>query len=124
MKYFETWKQNGSLSVVYALLVEALFLGYLAFAVLFTAETFLPTATFFAVLFTLSFVLIRLSRYLDLSFPFVLNKKSPMLWLGLLWAFLITAISLIKFPLWSVLLILLGFTATGYLFWKILTEEL
>lgn len=124
-------KENGSLSVVYALLTEALLLGFIGFVVLFTIETLLPTfvterfslTKFFFVLFLLSFILITLGRYLNISFQQSINKKSPLLWLGLLWTLGILAISLYKFPLPIIPFIIAGFFLFGFLFWKIFSQN-
>jgi hypothetical protein len=124
-------KVDGTLSVFYALLAEALFLGYLGFIALFTVETLLPTfvtvrfslTKFLFVLFLLSFVLGLLGRYLDLNFSWTIRKKSPWLMLGLFWTLGILALSLYKFPPLVILILILGFACTGFLFWKIFFDE-
>ena len=130
-KHLARLKVDGALAVAYALLAEALCLGYLGFIALFTVETLLPTfvtvrfslTKFFFILFLLSFVLSLLGRYLDLSFAETINKKSPWLILGLLWTLGILMISLYKFPPITIPFILLGFFFTGFLFWKIFFGE-
>lgn len=120
-------KENGLLTVCYALLSEALLLGYLGFAALFTIETLLPTfvtvrlslTKVLFVLILLSFLLAALGRFLNLSFPFSLDKKSPLLWLGLLWMVAILAVSLLKFPLVVIVILIAGFLFIGYLFSQI-----
>lgn len=120
-------KENGSLFVFYALVSEALLLGFIGFIALFTIETLLPTfitarfslTKFFFFLFLLSFALALLGRYLNLSFQQQINKKNPLLWLGLLWMFGILALSLYKFPLPIIPIIIAGFFLVGFLFWKI-----
>jgi hypothetical protein len=127
-------KENGFLAVCYALLAEALFVGYLGFIALFTIETLLPTfvtvrfslTKFLFILFLLSFVLTALGRYLDISFDWQMSKidkKNPAIWLGLFWTLGILALSLYKFPLVTIPLIIAGFLLTGFLFWKILLNE-
>lgn len=130
-KHLAPLKENGCLAVCYALLAEALIIGYLGFIALFTVETLLPTfvtvrfslTQFFLILFLLSFVLIALGRYLNISFEWKINKKSPALWLGLLWTLCILAISLYKFPPLTIPLIITGFFLIGFLFWKIFLGE-
>ncbi|MEK9151307.1 MAG: hypothetical protein AAB547_01605 [Patescibacteria group bacterium] len=133
-KYLTPLKENGCLAVCYALLAEALFIGYLGFITLFTIETLLPTfvtarfslTQFFLILFLLSFVLIALGQYLDISFDrqmSKINKKSPALWLGLLWTLGILAISLYKFPPLTIPIIITGFFFVGFFFWKIFFSE-
>ncbi|MFZ2299558.1 MAG: hypothetical protein WAW00_00275 [Candidatus Moraniibacteriota bacterium] len=130
-KQLSTLKESGALSVCYALLAEALIVGYLGFIALFTVETLLPTfvtgrfslTQFFLILFLLTFSLIALGRYLDISFDWKLNKKSPTLWFGLFWMLCILAISLYKFPLTTIPIIIAGFFLVGFLFWKILFNE-
>lgn len=124
-------KADGALAVFYALLAEALFLGYLGFIALFTVETLLPTfvtvrfslTKFLFILFLLSFVLGLLGRYLDLHFSLTIRKKSPWLMLGLFWTLGILILSLYKFPPLVILILILGFACTGLLFWKIFFGE-
>jgi hypothetical protein len=124
-------KENGFLTVCYALLLEALIVGYLGFLALFTIEMLLPTfitahfslTKFFFFLFLFSFVQTALGRYLDISFEWKINKKSPSVWLGLLWTLFILLLSLYKFPPLIIPIIIFAFFAIGYLFWKILFDE-
>ena len=128
IRHLKKMKQNGFLAVCYALLLEALLIGYLGFMALFTIEMILPTfvaarfslTKFFFLLFLFSFVLTALGRYLDMSFEWKITKKNPLLWLGLLWALGILLLSLYKFPPIIIPIIILAFFAIGYLFWKIL----
>jgi hypothetical protein len=120
-------KENGFLVVCYALLAEALLWGFIGFIVLFTLETLLPTfvtvrfslTKFFLFLFLFSFILILLGRYLNISFSWPTNKKSPAVWLGLLWMLGILSVSLYKFPLPIIPIIIIGFFLVGFLFWTI-----
>ena len=128
IRHLKKMKQNGFLAVCYALLLEALLIGYLGFMALFTIEMLLPTfvsarfslTKFFFLLFLFSFVLTALGRYLDMSFESKITKKSPLLWLGFLWTLFILLLSLYKFPPFIIPIIILAFFAIGYLFWKIL----
>lgn len=151
--YITKLKENGFLTVCYALLLEALFIGYLGFIGLFTIEMLLPTfvsvrfslTKFFFFLFLFSFVLTALGRYLNMNFEWKINpalsqdstpqqaaeysgkcgihKKNPTLWIGLLWTIGILLLSLYKFPLFIIPIIILAFFAIGYLFWKILFSD-
>ena len=128
IRHLKKMKQNGFLAVCYALLLEALLIGYLGFMALFTIEMILPTfvaarfslTKFFFLLFLFSFVLTALGRYLDMSFEWKITKKNPLLWLGFLWTLCILLLSLYKFPPAIILIIILAFFLIGYLFWKIL----
>ena len=131
IRHLKKMKQNGFLAVCYALLLEALIIGYLGFMALFTIEMLLPTfvsarfslTKFFFLLFLFSFVLTALGRYLDMSFEWKITKKNPLLWLGLLWTLGILLLSLYKFPPVIIPIIILAFFSIGYLFWKILFSE-
>jgi len=127
---FEGWRATGILHVVYALALEALFIGYLFFLGLFTVETLLPTfvtvrfslTKFFFVLITTTILLSLLGRFLNVSFTWSITKKNPLLWLGLLWAIGILTVSMIKFLFFIPLLIVL-FLLSAYLFWQIFFEQ-
>jgi hypothetical protein len=121
---FNTWKSLGILSVVYALLAEALLIGYVTFAGLFTIETILPTfisvrlslTAFLALLFISSFLLAILGRFLDLDFTSGLRRRNPLLSIGILWMTSILALSLYKFPLFLIPILILAFLGIGFLF--------
>ncbi len=125
------WRASGLLKVIYTLATEALLIGYVYFIGFFTIETLLPTfvtvrfslTTFFFFLIIATMLLSLLGRLLALSFSWNINKKSPLLWLGLLWALGIATISLIKFPLVLLLIIIALFFLSGYLFWNIFFEK-
>jgi hypothetical protein len=129
-KHLALLKENGFLLVVYALLAEALLLGFGGFLTLFTVETLLPTfvtarfslTKLLVVLVLFALTLGLLGRYLNISFP-LLTKKSPALWLGLLWMGGIFAISLYKFPLPVIPIIIAGFFLVIFLFYKIFLDE-
>lgn len=131
MKHLEHFKKNGFLSVCYALFAEALLLGFIGFIGLFTLETVLPTfvtahfslTKLFFFLTIASFALTLLGRYLDIHFTLPDNQKNPVVWIGILWTIGILGISLYKFPLITIPVIILGFLAIGYLFWKIFFGE-
>jgi hypothetical protein len=120
----ESWKTRGYLSVAYALLAEALLIGFVMFAALFTLETLLPTfvavrlnlASFLIILLLASFLLALLGRYLSIDFVSGLRRRNPLLWIGVLWAVGILAISLFKFPLFLIPILILAFLGIGYLF--------
>lgn len=131
LSHLEKLKKSGFLVVLYALLSEALCIGAFVFLGLLTLEMLLPTfivarlslTKFFFALFTLSFGLIFLARYLELSFPFRINKKSPLVWTGTAWLSGIILLSLYKFPLLSLPFIALGLLASVYFFLHIFFEE-
>lgn len=124
-------KTNGVLTVVYALLTEALFVGYICFATLLTIETLalvyvtvkLSLTIFFSILFFFSFVLALLGRYLDLGFDWNIHKKSPLVWFGLLWFVGTLLISILDFPPLLIPIIIAAFFLIGFLFWKIFFGE-
>ncbi len=124
-------KENGVLTVSYALLTEALFVGYIAFIALFTLETLLPTfvtvrlnlTTFFFILFLFSFVLTLLGRILDLTFDQKIRKNNPLVWIGLFWTIGILILSLSNFPPLLIPFIIIAFLLIGFLFWKIFFDE-
>jgi len=124
-------KKNGVLTISYALLTEALFIGYLAFIALFTLEMLLPTfvtvrlnlTTFFFILFSFSFVLAFLGHILNLTFDQKIQKKNPLVWIGLFWTIGILILSLSHFPLLLIPFIIITFLLIGYLFWKIFFDE-
>ena len=128
---FERWRASGVLHVVYALAVEALIIGYLYFAGFFTIETLLPTfvtirfslAKFLLILMLSTFATALLGRYLDITFSWNITKKSPLLWLAILWAIGILSVSLVKFPLPLIPVFVAGFLLSGYLFWNVFFEK-
>lgn len=125
------WRLSGALRVAYALSVEALAIGYLYFIGLFTIETLLPTfitvrfslTLFFFFLLLATFLVALLGQFLELSFPYRITRKNPLLFLGLLWGTGILVISLVKFPLWALILMTVLFFVCGYLFWQIFLNE-
>lgn len=133
-KFLDTlvkWRLSGALRVAYALSVEALAIGYLYFIGLFTLETLLPTfitvrfslTLFFFFLLLTTFLVALLGQFLELSFPFKITRKSPLFILGLLWSTGILTVSLIKFPLWAIVILTVLFFFSSYLFWNIFVEE-
>lgn len=124
-------RQSGLLLVVYALLAEALFIGFLYFVGFFTIETLLPTfvtvrfslTTFFLVLIIATMLLALLGRFLDITFPWNITKKSPLLWLGIVWGIGILLVSLIKFPPVILILIIALLLTALFLFWHVFFEE-
>lgn len=124
-------KTNGVLTVIYALLLEALFIGYIYFAGFFTLEMLLPTLVtdhldltkFFFLLFLFSCMLAFLGHILDLHFDWNMHKKNPLLWIGLIWCIGILTLSMLDFPPLLIPLLIIAFLTVGYLFWKILLHE-
>ncbi len=128
---FRTTHTSGWLSVIHALALETLVVGYMIFISLFTIETLLPTfitvrfslTKFFFLLIAATMLTSLLSHLLSVSFRISWNLKNPLLWLGLLWGIGILIISLIKFPVVLILILTTLFLAVGYLFWRIFLEE-
>lgn len=124
-------KATGLLHVGYALLAEALIIGFVFFLGLFTIETLLPTfvtvrlslTKFFFFLVIGTMMLSLLGHFLQVSFPWNITKKNPLLWLGVIWSIGILTLSLLKFPPLLIGSILLLFLVAGYLFWNIFSEE-
>lgn len=124
-------RANGFLQVCYALMSEALFIGYLFFIGLFTVETLLPTfvtarlsLTKFFFLLTLGALLLSLlGKFLNISFPWNISKKHPLLWLGILWTVGILAVSLFKFPLITIPILIALLLFSLSLFWQIFFDE-
>jgi len=120
-------RSTGLLHIVYALLVETLFICFLYFCGLFTLETLLPTfvtervslATFLLILVTFTMFTSLLGRFLNISFPWQITKKSPLLWLGLVWGTSLLLVSLIKFPVALIPVLIVLFLLSGYLFWSL-----
>lgn len=118
---------HPNLPVLYALLLEAIELSLLAFAIIVTAEAILPGIISFRMNLAKPLIAIilmiaaatLLGRHLGASFPFSPDKKSPLTWIGITWlAFLLTLAS-VGFPSWSVPIIIGGIFGISYLFWKI-----
>lgn len=124
-------RDTGFLAVVHALLTEALLIGLLYALGLMTVEALLPTfvttrfsiALFVGALLLMLFLTGALGRFLHLSFPRTLSLRHPLAILGLLWGVGILLVSLVKFPLWSIPLIIILFLFTGYHFFQLFLEE-
>ncbi|NTW45751.1 MAG: hypothetical protein HGB18_01695 [Candidatus Moranbacteria bacterium] len=114
--------------VMYAILAEACELGLLAFAAMLTVEAVLPgmitlrinLAPVFLVLLLLILATAALGKSLGISFPFAPDKRSPLTWIGISWLAFLLTLSSIRFPFWSVPLIVGGTFVVAHLFWKIL----
>lgn len=127
----EHWRSTGALHVIYALAVEGIGIGYLYLIGFFTIETLLPTfvtvrfslAAFLLFLILATMLLALLGRFLNVSLNWNITRKSPLLWLGLLWSIAIFLISLIKFPPMILLVLIILFIAAGFLFWHVFFEE-
>lgn len=125
------WHATGFLAVLYALAVETLLIGFIFFMGLFTVEMLLPTfvtarlslTKFFFFLILGTFLLSLIGRFLEVSFSWNITRKSPLLWLGILWAIGILALSLSKFPLILIPILIAGLLFSGWLFWQIFFVE-
>lgn len=121
-------RTRPGLPVLYALLLEATELGLLSFAALLTIEAVLPGLVSLRVNLAIPFSVILLlftasawiGRSLGLVFPFTPDKKSPLTWIGISWLAFLLTLSTIRFPFWSVPIIVGGMFVTAHLFWKLL----
>lgn len=121
-------KARPSYPVVYALLLETTELGLFAFVGLLTIEAILPgiiterlnMALPFTGILILFAAAAALGRRLGISFPFAPDKKSPLTWIGISWLAFLLTLSTIRFPFWSVPIIVGGMFVVAHLFWKLL----
>lgn len=128
--FFARSRTSGLLNMIYALGLETLFIGYLYFIGFFTLETLLPgfitvrfsLAKFFFALVLGTMLLSLLGRFLNFSFTWNFTKKSPALWIGFLWALGILTVSLMKFPIFFIPIIITLLLLSGFLFWTIFFE--
>ncbi|MGK2848969.1 MAG: hypothetical protein ACSLEX_02785 [Minisyncoccota bacterium] len=129
--YMDNLKKNGGLTVSYALLAEALILGYTGFFLLLMLEILFPTliadrinlSLAFAILMFFSLVLGALGQALDVHFTPTIHKKSPLLWIGLFLIFSVSMISLYTFPWPIMLLVTLSLLWISQLFWRTLINQ-
>lgn len=130
-KSFQKLKESGYGNILYALLIEGMFLLLLAFAGLFTLEMILPgiiASRFVLAKFLIVIIFLLIStgffgKFLGLRFPISLSIPKPIRILAFLWAFFLLTLSLLKFPLWSIPIILLAFFGIGYFFRETLLEN-
>ncbi|NTW90039.1 MAG: hypothetical protein HGB37_03990 [Candidatus Moranbacteria bacterium] len=121
-------KVRPAFPVLYALLLETTELGLFAFVGLLTIEAVLPGIISMRLNMSLPFagILIifaaaaALGRRLGISFPFAPDKKSPLTWIGISWLAFLLTLSTIRFPYWSIPIIVGGMFAAAHLFWKLL----
>jgi hypothetical protein len=119
---------RSSFPVWYALLLEATELGLFAFATLLTIEAILPgivtvrlnIALLFSGILILFASAAALGKVLGISFPFTPDKKSPLTWIGISWLAFLLTLSTIRFPFWSIPVIVGGLFVSAQLFWKLL----
>ncbi|MEI7749580.1 MAG: hypothetical protein WCJ25_01095 [Candidatus Moraniibacteriota bacterium] len=117
--------------VAYALLIEASELSLLAFALFLTVDAILPgiissrlnLASLFAAILLLIAVTATLGRHLGSTFPFTPDKKSPFTWIGISWLAFLLTLSTIRFPYWTIPIIIGSFFLAAHLFWKILFRK-
>ncbi len=127
-KSFQKLKASGYANILYALLVEGIFLLLFAFATLFTLEMILPgiiSSRFVLAKFLISIILLLVGtgffgKLLGLRFPISFSIPKPILFLAFLWALSLLTLSLLKFPVWSIPIILLAFVGIGYSFFLLL----
>ncbi|MEP7162567.1 MAG: hypothetical protein ABI747_02285 [Candidatus Moraniibacteriota bacterium] len=130
-RYLDRFAREGYLALAYALLLEILAIGFVVFAGLFTLETLLPTyitarlslAKLFFLLLLSVFLLIAIGKSAGIRFTEKPKKIGFLLWGACVWGVGLSALSLYKFPLWSIPLLLILFAAISHLFWKLFSGE-
>src|SRR3989344_5586006 len=118
------FKDRNALAVMHALLLEFLVFGYLGFLGLFTLETLLPTFVTvrfsLAGLLLLTFLAAILAEKLEKSYVPLQKPWHRLLFVpALLWILGILALSLYKFPLWAIIVLVLASLALLFLFWQL-----
>ncbi|OGI22469.1 MAG: hypothetical protein A2808_03135 [Candidatus Moranbacteria bacterium RIFCSPHIGHO2_01_FULL_55_24] len=122
------FKDRNALAVMHALLLEFLVFGYLGFLGLFTLETLLPTfvtvrfslAGLLLFLLILTFLAAILAEKLEKSYVPLQKPWHRLLFVpALLWILGILALSLYKFPLWAIIVLVLASLALLFLFWQL-----
>jgi hypothetical protein len=124
-------KGRSAFPVAYELLIEASELSLFAFALLLTIDAILPgiisthlnLATLFASILVLVAVTAALGRHLGSTFPFAPNKRSPLTWIGISWLAFLLTLSTIRFPYWTIPIIIGSLFLIAHLFWKILLRK-
>lgn len=114
--------------VLYALTLEAAELSLLAFAAVLTLEAVLPgivsgrlnLALFFAAILVLFSVSSRIGTGIGLSFPFAPDKRNPLTWIGISWLAFLLTLSTIRFPYWSIPIVVGGLFVAAHLLWRII----
>ena len=121
------YKENGVLTLLYNLLIEFLFIGYLGFLSLLSIEMMLPLfitahislTKLFIILFLLSFFTLVLGRIVEQDFKIRLQKKNPLVWIGFFFTLCMFLLSTLRFPLSTIPFLLLAFFSILWLLWKI-----
>lgn len=126
-----SWNDRGYLRLGWAILFEALIIGFIGFAILYTLEVLLPT--FITARLSLSKILFFLllgtsllgwlGTYVQLEFSKHQVWRSPLFWASLLWGTFLLLVSMIKLPFWSIPLFLFGTFVIGYLFLQVFLED-
>ena len=114
--------------VAFALLTETFEILLFVFAALITVEAFLPgfislTGSFVKLailIFTIFIVLVALAQVIPVSFPFAPDKRSPIVWIGIMWLAFVLTLTTIGFPTFAIPIIIAALFAIGALFWKLL----
>lgn len=125
------YKENGILTLLFNILIEFLFIGYIGFIALFGIETILPLfitshislTKLFIILSLLSFCTIFIGHIIEQDFDIRFNKKNPILWIGLFFLLGILLLSILRFPLGTLPFILTAFFILLWIIWNIFFTE-
>ncbi|MCW1888601.1 MAG: hypothetical protein KIH67_003550 [Candidatus Moranbacteria bacterium] len=134
---FVLWTKEDSLrkspvvAFLFSLACELLLVLYLFFFFLWTAEIILPgfislrinLSPYFATLLGFTFGLMYLGQQAHYVFPKNFSFEKPLFILAILWSTGIVGLSLIKFPWWAILSLLIAFFVIIFYFWKTLLED-
>lgn len=131
VKEKDTLVKSPLFAFFFSLSAELVLILYLFFFFLWTAEIILPgfislrinLSPYFATLLGLTFGLMYLGQRAHYEFPKTSSFEKPLLILAILWSTSIVALSLIKFPWWAIISLLLAFFVIVFYFWKTLLED-
>jgi hypothetical protein len=124
--WLENSRKNGRLAIGLNLLFETLIAGWVGFFGLYTLEVLLPTfitsrlslPAFFVVLVGGSALLSLLAEHSPARSVHFRSAGRVLIALVLLWSFALVALSLYRFPFWSIPLQIGGFAAIVFLFFR------
>lgn len=119
------------LAFCFSLSCELLLVLYLFFFFLWTTEIVLPgfislrinLAPYFATLLGVTFLLMYIGQLANYQFSKTFPFEKTLLSLILFWGIGTITISLIKFPWWAILSLLVSFVVIVVYFWRILLED-
>ena len=131
LKKEDSFVKSPTFAFLFSLCCELLLVLYLFFFFLWTAEIILPgfislrinLAPYFATLLGFTFGLMYLGERAHYEFPRTFSLEKPLLILAILWSTGIVGLSLIKFPWWAIITLLITFLVVIFYFWKTLIQE-